>query len=316
MKLFIGDKEREVVEVTHDQLFDTLKVAGIDNSVLIYGKSGEGKSSEILHYAKEMNLIPLFVDLLQKLPEELSGIPTLLKEKDGFYTRAMDVELEDFYKKQGKGYLLILDEINHGTPEMLNAMYSIMNTDPATRRWGTHPIPYCQIVAAGNFNDGTDHNTYLNDLPYPLHERCNIVVLKPSREGTMKYMISKYKNIIPEIKKFLEPLLDDGMSPRAIDGVLKIIAYKDAHYVLLASKCGETLASELLDIKSHIVVLDPAEKLKRAKRFFELYRGNGNYIEWPSGTITNDEELRRAFIDEYGLTEEEVASIIKGGEDA
>ena len=312
MKLFIGDKERDVVEVTHEQLFNTLKVAGNKKNVLIYGKSGEGKTAEILHYAQEQGLIPLFVDLLQKLPEELSGIPTLLKQKDGYYTKAMDVDLVDFFEKQGKGYLLILDEINHGTSDMHNAFYSIMNTNPETRRWGTHPIPYAQIVAAGNFNDGTDHNVNLNDLPYPLHERCHIVVLKPSRAGTMKYLQAKYKNAIPEVKKFLEPLLDDGMSPRAIDEVLDTIAYCNADYILLASKCGEALARQLLDIKSKIIVIDPAEKLKRARLMFEDYRSRGNRLEWVDRTITDDAEMADMLETEAGLTKEEIASIIKG----
>jgi hypothetical protein len=311
MKLYIGDKEREVVEVTHEELFETLKIAGNKKNVLVYGKSGEGKSAEILHYAEATGLIPLFVDLLQKLPEELSGIPTLLKQKDGYYTRAMDVELADFYEKKGKGYLLILDEINHGTPDMHNAIYSIMNTNPETRRWGTHPIPYCQIVAAGNFNDGTDYNVNLNDLPYPLHERCHIMVLKSSRAGTMKYLQTKYKNIIPEVKKFLEPLLDDGMSPRSIDGVLDTIAYCNANYTLLASKCGETLARKLLDIKSHIVVLDPIEKIKRAKIVYKQFKDHGDHFEWPTKTITTEKELAEVFMTEAGLTEEEVASIFK-----
>ena len=194
---------------------------------------------------------------------------------------------------------------------MLNALYGICHPDPKERNWAGHSLAKAQIVAAGNLDDGSDGTTYLTPLPTPLLNRFFVCELKPSREDTFKYLQDKWKNI-PEVKKYLEPMLDAEIPPRDIEQILDLIAYHDANGKLMEMKLGSALARELLDIKAHIVVLDPAEKLKRATRLFKKYRNAGNYLEWTDCTITTDEEMTAMLKRDAGLTEEEIASIIKG----
>lgn len=250
-----------------------------------------------------MSIISLAMDL----PENIGGIPYVNKEK--FFTRLLDEKLAPVFENEGENQVIFFDEINQAPAEVMNALYGICHPNPEERNWAGHSLANAQIVAAGNLDDGTDGTTYLTPLPTPLLNRFFVCELQPSREDTFKHLSTKYKNI-PEVKKFLNPLLDAEIPPRDIEEALKIIAF-DLPGKLLEMKLGSALAVELLDIKKGIVVLDPAEKLKRAKRFFKAYRSAGNYVEWPTGTLTTDEEVKAVFIDEYGLTEEEVASIIK-----
>ena len=313
MELNIAGKTRKVCQVTQHELDSILET---EKPLMIFGPSGYGKTAKIREYAERTKKKLIIVSLAMELPENIGGIPyaqTDSKTKVQYFARLLDEKLTGIFENEGENIIIFFDEINQAPAEVLNALYGICHPDPKERNWAGHSLAKAQIVAAGNLDDGSDGTTYLTPLPTPLLNRFFVCELKPSREDTFKYLSKKWKNI-PEVKKYLEPMLDAEIPPRDIEQILDLIAYHDANGKLMEMKLGSALTTELLDIKSHIVVLDPAEKLKRAKRFFELYRGNGNYIEWPSGTITNDEELKRAFIDEYGLTEEETASIIKGEE--
>lgn len=313
MELNIAGKLREVCQIVQHELTDILKTG---KNICIFGPSGYGKTAKVRDYCTENGKRLRIISLAMDLPENIGGIPYAVMTQQGkaqYFTRLLDEALAGVFEDEGDGWVIFFDEINQAPAEVMNALYGICHPDPRERNWAGHSLAKAQIVAAGNLDDGSDGTTYLTPLPTPLLNRFFVCELKPSRTDTFKYLSSKWKNI-PEVKKFLEPMLDAEIPPRDIDQALEILAF-NLPGKLLEMKLGSAMATELMDIKSHIVVLDPAEKLKRAKRFFKLYRKNDNCIEWPSGTITSDEELKRAFIDEYGLTEEEVASIFKS-EDA
>lgn len=277
------------------------------------GQVAIGKTAKVREYCEKAKKKLVIISLAMDLPENIGGIPyaqTGTKERVQYFTRLLDEKLESIFENEGENVVIFFDEINQAPAEVMNALYGICHPDPVERNWAGHSLSKAQIVAAGNLDDGTDGTTYLTPLPTPLHNRFFICELTPSREDTFKYLQNKWKNI-PEVKKYLEPMLDAEIPPRDIEQALEIIAFS-LPGKLLEMKLGSALATELLDIKAHIVVLDPAEKLKRAKRFYKLYRANGNYVDWPNGTITTDEELARVLTDEYGLTKEEVASIFKG----
>lgn len=271
-----------------------------------------GKTAKVREYCNRAKKRLVVISLAMDLPENIGGIPyaqTDTKTKVQYFTRLLDEKLAGIFENEGEDVVIFFDEINQAPAEVMNALYGICHPNPEERNWAGHSLAKAQIIGAGNLDDGTDGTTYLTPLPTPLHNRFFICELKPSREDTFKYLQKTYKNI-PEVKKYLDAMLDDDIPPRDIEQALQIIEY-NLPGKLLEMKLGSALATHLLEIKSKTVVLDPAEKIKRATRFYKKYRENGNYIEWVDKTISSDEELKDMFINEYGLTEEEVASIIK-----
>ena len=311
MELNIAGRTREVCEVVQHELDAILET---EKPIMIFGPSGYGKTAKIREYCERTKKKLIIVSLAMELPENIGGIPyakTDAKTKVQYFTRLLDEKLAGIFENEGEGIVIFFDEINQAPAEVLNALYGICHPDPKERNWAGHSLAKAQIVAAGNLDDGSDGTTYLTPLPTPLLNRFFVCELKPSREDTFKYLQDKWKNI-PEVKKYLEPMLDAEIPPRDIEQILDLIAYHDANGKLMEMKLGSALARELLDIKAHIVVLDPAEKLKRATRLFKKYRNAGNYLEWTDCTITTDEEMTAMLKRDAGLTEEEIASIIKG----
>ena len=277
-----------------------------------------GKTAKVREYCKKVGKKLVIISLAMDLPENIGGIPyantfetTKTKEiRVQYFTRLLDEKLAGIFENEGDGVVIFFDEINQAPAEVMNALYGICHPDPEERNWAGHSLAKAQIVAAGNLDDGTDGTVYLTPLPTPLHNRFFVCELEPSKVDTLKYLQAKWKNI-PEVKKLIQPMLDDDIPPRDIEQALKIIAYHDANGKLLEMKLGSALTAHLLDIKSHIVVLDPAEKLKRAKIVYKQFKDNNDHFEWPTKTITTEEELAEVFITEAGLTKEEVASVFK-----
>ena len=199
----------DYIEITPSQFKEGLKSK---RNMLVFGNSGEGKTSIVYEYAEENGLKVLDFDLAGRLPEEVSGIPAVDGE---YYKRTLDTELEEFFRVRGSGYVLLFDEVNQGSPDTLNTLYRIAYPNPKMRKWAGHDIGECQIVACGNLSDGTDGTVYLTDLPTPLLNRFFVFKLKRSNKETTEYLKTKYKNI-PQVAKYIKVMLDNKINPRDI----------------------------------------------------------------------------------------------------
>ena len=230
-------------------------------------------------------------------------------DTDGqYYKRMLDVELREFLECEGEGWILFFDEINQGTPESLNTLYSITHPDPTMRRWCGHRISKCQIVACGNLSDGTDGTVYLTDLPTPLLNRFFCFKLKPNKKDATNYLKKKYKNI-PQVAKYINVMLDNKIAPRDVDLALDILQF-DHDGIFLEAKLGPALTAKIYDIQKSIKSLDPAELLKNAKKVYEQFKEDG-FVTFGVDTITTEEELERRFAD--FLSDEEIKAVMKGG---
>lgn len=281
-------------------------------NLLVYGPSGYGKTAIVEQYAKENGLKIVYLDLAGRLPEEVAGIPSILKIKDeetGYYRRMLDEEFKDFIESEGEGYILFIDEINQGGPDTLNTLYSIAHPDPKMRRWSNHPIGKCQVVACGNLSDGTDGTVYLTDLPTPLLNRFFVFELKPDNKSATAFLKEKYKNI-PQVAKYIKVMLDEKIAPRDIDQVLNIIAFEE-NPLLVTAKLGSALTAKIYEIQKGIKSLDPAEMLKNAREIYNKFKEDGYVIFGPE-TISSEAELKEKF--KEFLSDEEIASVFKGGE--
>lgn len=317
MEMMIGGKTREVLKIRGRDVMSVLETL---KNILLLGASGYGKTAKVEAYAVKHGLRIAYVDLAGQLPESIAGIPAAVMTKDettGYYRRMLDVEWQEFLECEGEGWLLFFDEINQGSPEALNTLYSITHPNPDMRRWAGHRISKCQIVACGNLSDGTDGTVYLTEIPTPLVNRFFVFELIPDRKDTKDILKKKWSNL-PLVTKYLDVLLDEDVPPRDIDLCLEVLAC-DITGLLLQAKIGEALTKKLYEIKEDVKSIDPLELMNRVKEIYDEFKDKG-CIEMDSKMITTEEELKDMFIGM--LTEEEIASIFgtstnstsKGGE--
>lgn len=302
----------EYVKITNSQFAKGLKAK---KNMLVLGPSGWGKTATVEGYAKDEDLKIAYVDMAGQLPESIAGIPAVYtKESDGlggsYYRRMLDVELQEFLECEGEGWILFFDEINQGNPEALNTLYSITHPNPEMRRWCGHRIGKCQIVACGNLADGRDGTVYLTELPTPLLNRFFVFELIPNKKDATDFLKKKWKNI-PQVAKYIKTMLDHDIAPRDIDLALDILQYEyDAMF--LEAKLGTALTAKIYDIQKGIKSLDPAELIKNARRVYEQFQEDGEVL-WAGETVTTEDDLKSKFED-LGLSEEEIAGIMKGVE--
>ena len=300
----------DLIEITNEQFYNGLKT---ERNIMVFGKSGYGKTATVEEYAADVGKRIAYCDMAGQLPESVAGIPcvyTKEADEDGasYYKRMLDIELKEFLECEGEGWILFFDEINQGAPETLNTLYSIAHPIPTMRRWAGHKISKCQIVACGNLSDGTDGTVYLTELPTPLLNRFFVFKLKADNKSATNYLKKKYKNI-PQVAKYIKTMLDEKIAPRDIDLALDILQY-DYDGMFLEAKLGTALTAKIYDIQKGIKNIDPAELLKNARKIYEVFQDEGTVI-FGAETIDSEEELKAKFAE--FLSEEEIASIFKGG---
>ncbi len=275
-------------------------------NMLVFGKSGIGKTATVYEYAEEHGLKVVDYDLAGRLPEEVAGIPAV---QDSYYKRMLDEDLQEMFAKKGEGFILLFDEVNQGSPDTLNTLYRITHPNPEMRKWAGHDISKCQIVACGNMSDGTDGTVYLTDLPTPLVNRFFVFQLTTSNKETTDYLKKKYKNI-PQVAKYIKVMLDADISPRDVDLALDILQY-DYDGMFLESKLGAALTAKIYDIQKGIKNLDPAELIKNARKVYAQFKEDGE-VMFGAETITTEEDLKHKF--EEFLSDEEIKGVMEGGE--
>lgn len=284
------------------------KLLPAKKNILVFGKSGWGKTKSIYEYAKEHGLKVLILSLAMTSPEMISGIPRI--GEDGYFYLALDARLKEFIEAKGEGWILFIDEINQGQPEVLNTLYSICHPDPEQRNWNGHDISKCQIVACANFTDGRDENVYGTELPTPLLNRFFVFELTHNKADARKYLLKKYKGL-NKAEDYIKAMQEENLAPRDIDLVLDSLAY-DLPEQFSTSKAGTSLTAELLAIKDKPdPIVDPAETLKECRRLYARFKEEGRLQlsdNTEDGYVSDENKLLETF--RAVLTEEEIASIV------
>jgi hypothetical protein len=324
MKLLICNRETEVVKIKPHELPDELDYAvATNNNIVLYGKSGTGKSQSIEHYAYSKDYILAKFNLSLDVPETYSGIPMkadkfeelLLDDKEKaerrkirieFFTKLLNERLQPIISNPDKIKIIFFDEINQAQPEVLNCLYGIF--DRENRNWAGVPVINTIVVGAGNLNDGTDGTVYVNELPTPLHNRATIFELVPDVKDTTEYLSNKYKNI-PQVKRYIKAMTDEDIPPRDIEGILIAIAY-EGRTKTLEAKLGSGLARKILEIKQDVASIDPLALFKGCKELYQIFKENG-IISFEGEMITKEKDLIEKF-KLRGLSDEEIQSIKKG----
>ena len=308
MKILLDGKEIELTKIKQTEFYTVLKSK---KNILLFGKSGWGKSQIVKKYCEDHGLKLKIISLASKLPEAIGGIPHATDK--GYYEELLSEELKEVFKDEGEGWVIFFDEINQAVQEVLNTLYGICYPMGEDRVWAGHSLSKAQIVACANLSDGTDGVTYLNDLPTPLVNRFFPFELECSKTDAKNYLKKKYSNI-PQVVKYIDVMLDAEKSPRTIDECLNILQYEpELSGLLLQSKLQSALTAKVLDIQKKIKVktADPAKTLKLCRQSYEIFKEDG-IVQWAGEEIETEEELLDKFSEI--LSEEEVASIVKGEE--
>lgn len=305
----------------------TMKIDGIDvpeirqsdfyalledeENTLVFGNKGIGKSSIVRKFAKDKGKTLLVFPLATMIPEFIGGVPYAQVKSDKkteYFTLLLNEALAPMLECKGKDYILFFDEINQAPTEVMNCLYGPCHIDPEQREWCGHSLKYAQIVAAGNLSDGTDGTVYLNELPGPLLDRFDVFLLVNSDKDAMDYLKKKWKNI-PQVAKYIKAMQDNKINPRNIDHILKMLQF-EKNPLRMRAKLGTALTQKLIDMQKGMKSIDPADLIKNVRTAYERFQEDG-IVAWGPETISTEEELIEKF--KEILSEEEVASIVKGG---
>lgn len=306
MKILLDGKEIELTKIKQTEFYTVLKSK---KNILLFGKSGWGKSQIVKKYCEDHGLKLKIISLASKLPEAIGGIPHATDK--GYYEELLSEELKEVFEDEGEGWVIFFDEINQAVQEVLNTLYGICYPMGEDRNWCGHSLSKAQIVACANLSDGTDGVTYLNDLPTPLVNRFFPFELECSKTDAKNYLKKKYRNI-PQVVKYIDVMLDAEKSPRTVDECLEIIQYEpELSGLLLQSKLQSALTAKVLDIQKKIKSADPAKTLKLCRQSYEIFKEDG-IVQWAGEEIETEADLLDKFREI--LSEEEIASIVKGEE--
>ena len=306
MKILLDGKEIELTKIKQTEFYTVLKSK---KNILLFGKSGWGKSQIVKKYCEDHGLKLKIISLASKLPEAIGGIPHATDK--GYYEELLSEELKEVFEDEGEGWVIFFDEINQAVQEVLNTLYGICYPMGEDRVWAGHSLSRAQIVACANLSDGTDGVTYLNDLPTPLVNRFFPFELECSKIDAKNYLKKKYRNI-PQVVKYIDVMLDAEKSPRTVDECLNILQYEpELSGLLLQSKLQSALTAKVLDIQKKVKTADPAKTLKLCRQSYEIFKEDG-IVQWAGEEIETEEALLDKFSEI--LSEEEIASIVKGEE--
>lgn len=305
----------------------TMKIDGIDvpeirqsdfyalledeENTLVFGNKGIGKSSIVRKFAKDKGKTLLVFPLATMIPEFIGGVPyaqVSADKKTEYFTLLLNEQLAPMFECKGKDYILFFDEINQAPTEVMNCLYGPCHIDPEQREWCGHSLEFAQIVAAGNLSDGTDGTVYLNELPGPLLDRFDVFLLVNSDKDAMDYLKKKWKNI-PQVAKYIKAMQDSKINPRNMDHILKMLQF-EKNPLRMRAKLGTALTQKLVDMQKGMKSIDPADLIKNVRTAYERFQEDG-IVAWGPETISTEEELIEKF--KEILSEEEVASIVKGG---
>ena len=146
----------------------------VENSVLLRGPHGIGKSQVVRQVAKHFNLEVVDRRLSQMTEGDMVGLPST----DGEVTR---FNPPDWYKDCClHARCLLLDELNRATPEVMQAGFQVV-LDRELNGWKLHPET--RVFAAVN----TGGSYTVNEMDPALIDRFHVVDLEPTVEDLLEH---------------------------------------------------------------------------------------------------------------------------------
>lgn len=282
---------------------DVIKQAILTNTkMIVTGKSGWGKSEMIQQVADELGYELVDFRLSEVLPEDIVGIPKL---KDDYYEYVPPKKIYDMIQHPEKKYLLFLDEITQGTPEVLNICYKIFDK---TTKIGDHEFDNVAVIGATNYSN---ESNYLSELPTPLKNRAANIELDHDKNKAVDYLLNKFE-ITERANLRIKAAIKDAIessNPRSTEKAISLILNNTTKHLiipLIGLQNYQSLQSALgqsLDLEQTITNLDLA--FADIQQGFTNYK-NKNYAIDEASVLTL----------KYNLTAEEANIIEREFEDA
>jgi MoxR-like ATPase len=155
--------------------------------LLILGKSGWGKTALVEQAGNELGLEVVTLSLALCLPEDIGGIPKQSGESFSYLLP------EWFHSRLGKDFVLFLDEINQAPPQVLHAIYGLVQKRELHGRVNKG----MRVVAAGNLSE---ENPHLTEIMQPLLNRFYIYDYIHDPKPALEFLNGKYGLNLKEIE--------------------------------------------------------------------------------------------------------------------
>jgi hypothetical protein len=156
-------------------------------STMIWGPSGIGKSSIVMHTAQKHEMGFIDLRLSQLAPTDLRGLPVAEDGVSRWYP-------PEFLPREGKG-ILFLDELNLAPPVMQGMAQQLI----LDRRVGNYTVPDDWFIwAAGNRKEDM---AAVYDMPAPLANRFLHLEVEADFDSFKQYALTK--NIHEQVIAFL-----------------------------------------------------------------------------------------------------------------
>lgn len=275
--------------------FKEILSEAIDNNVkiIITGKSGWGKSEMIQQVAQEKGMELIDFRLSEVLPEDIVGVP---KVKDDYYEYVPPKWLYEVVNNPDKQYLLFLDEITQGTPEVLNICYKIF--DKVTRI-GNYTLTNVAVVGATNYSD---ESNYLSELPEPLKKRACMLELDHNADNATDYLMNKYQIKEDKLRGVIRDVINTS-NPRSTDKAIELITHKCKRELVIPYIGYENYKS----LSSFVYATAKPEGLTQLdEALYDLAQGYTEYQGTKCKLVDPD-----ILTYKYDLTDEESAIIAK-----
>ena len=198
-----------MIKISYSELIHLLSITPANQSILITGKHGIGKSEIITGFysIRGYEVVTLFLGQMSDAGD-LLGLP---KEKvvdnNGVRSSVMNF-LPPFWWQHSKPFLLFLDEINRARPEILQVIFDLV----LNRKLGGRSLPTgSMVISACNYGD----QYQLTELDPALVSRFNIYELDPTLDDWIswatEYGIDDRVILFhKEIQGMLDPVLDNN----------------------------------------------------------------------------------------------------------
>jgi hypothetical protein len=175
--------------ITLAQAKDLLRCLAHEESLLLLSSPGVGKSDAVRQAAAAAGLECRALLGTQVAPEDVSGVPKLLRE------RAVFCPPRAVLPEDGRPYCLFLDELPSAPAEVQKAFYSLL----LERRLGEHRLPAGSwVVAAGN---RAEDQALVRPLSSALVNRLFFVQIRVDVAGWLEW--AGRAGVRPEVRAFI-----------------------------------------------------------------------------------------------------------------
>jgi len=160
-------------------------------NLMAFGIPGIGKTEIPYQIAKEMNVLPVYINLSVMQPPDLLGLPRI--DADGRVSYAAPRYMP-VWDQTEHPVLLVVDEVDKADSEMTSPFLEILQSHSL----GGNKLKIQAIVATGNM---PDDNSYSKPISHALANRCMVFQIEPNFERWREWALSA--NINPLVIGFL-----------------------------------------------------------------------------------------------------------------